>query len=845
MPPPEAAHILVVDDDERDGAYIAAVVVSAGHQVTRAKGGQEALELLTNQHFDLMLLDLLMPPPDGLAVLQQVKANPALAALAVIVITAVQDRDERLRALELGADELLTKPLHHGELLLRLKTQLRLVRNLAELNAAVAQRTEQLTRTAARLEFLVRESPAVIYTTAIGGDEAVTYMSPNIQSVLGYAPQDFLGAAHFRSAGIHPDDLERVALEVQDLPSRGRISVEYRYHQADGGWRWMHDEAHLVRDAQGQPQEVVGCWVDIDARKTQEARIRFLTHHDALTGLPNETLLMDRTEQALVLARRGGVQVALLSINLDTFAPVNETLGLDGSDQVLQQVAARCVQCLRLGDTVARSGGAGFEVLLPDIEDLADVDTAARKLLDALAWPMVVQGHELFLTACIGIAVFPCDGDSFARLSAAASSALAEAKKLGRDQIQHYAPAMSAGASARLGMESALRRALERNELLLHFQPRVDLRSGRLCGGEALLRWQYNGKLVSPVEFIGLAEDTGLILPIGEWVLLETCRQQRAWLDQGLPIVTLAVNVSERQLHPRVASSALPALCSQFLAAMALPAHWLELEVTESLLMQNPDHAITVLRELRDMGIKLAVDDFGTGYSSLAYLKRFPIHYLKIDRSFVSDVTRDPDDAVIARSIISLAHSLRLKVVAEGIETEGQLEYLRRRGCDEMQGNYFSKPLPAEDFAALLRSGRSLVMASDVDEKTLLLLDDERPVLQALARMLRRDGYRILATTDPDEALELLAKHAVQVVISDQLMPKISGTAFLARVRELHPGVVRIVLSGHTAVQTITDAIKLGGIWRFLTKPWDDTLREDVRQAFAEFEHQALQSTVP
>ncbi|MDD5035833.1 MAG: EAL domain-containing protein, partial [Methylococcaceae bacterium] len=420
---------------------------------------------------------------------------------------------------------------------------------------------------------------------------------------------------------------------------------------------------------------------------------------------------------------------------------------------------------------------------------------------------------------------------------AAATNALVGAKEEGRGHFKFYSVEMSRGATARLGLETALRRALERDELVLHYQPRVDLHTGGICAAEALLRWRRDGKLVPPGLFISLAEDTGLILPIGEWVLFEVCRQQREWLDRHLGIVTIAVNISERQLHVLDTRTALPSICRQYLEAMALPAQRLELEVTESLLMQNAEKSIPMLTELHRMGVKLAVDDFGTGYSSLAYLKRLPINYLKIDRSFVMNVTTDPDDASIAFAIINLAHNLRLTVIAEGIETEGQLEYLRRHGCDQMQGFYFSRPLPADEFAELLGSGRALAIPMDDFTPTVLLLDDEESVLDSLKRLLQRDGYRILTTTDPDDALELLAKNTVQVLVADPSMAKIGGIDFLSRVKELHPDCIRIVLSGHTELQRITFAINRGAIWRFLSKPWDDdALREEIRNAFHEHE---------
>ena len=386
-------------------------------------------------------------------------------------------------------------------------------------------------------------------------------------------------------------------------------------------------------------------------------------------------------------------------------------------------------------------------------------------------------------------------------------------------------------------MEPELRRALVQDELRVYFQPRVNLASGEICGAEALVRWQHPERgLVPPSEFIPLAEDTGLILPLGEWVIRNVCRQQRVWLDGGLSVPPVAVNLSALQFRQKN----LVQLIRQELAANQLGAMHLEIEITESTLMDSVDEAAATLQELRATGIKISLDDFGTGHSSLSRLRRLPIDHLKIDQSFVCNLTTEPEDAAICLAIIGLAHNLRMTVIAEGVETEGQANYLRQHHCDEMQGYYFSRPLPVGDFEQLLVQRRTLVLPVRPanERRTLLLVDDEADVLSALKRMLRLEGYDIITATSAREGLELLSIHPVQVIISDQRMPQMSGSEFLSRVRDLHPHTVRLILSGYADLRSVTEAINHGAIYKFLTKPWDDEmLRMDLREAFR---HQEL-----
>jgi EAL domain-containing protein (putative c-di-GMP-specific phosphodiesterase class I)/CheY-like chemotaxis protein len=383
-----------------------------------------------------------------------------------------------------------------------------------------------------------------------------------------------------------------------------------------------------------------------------------------------------------------------------------------------------------------------------------------------------------------------------------------------------------------LRLETDLRRAVAQEALEIRYQPQIDLITGRICGSEALLRW-HHPELgpISPAEFIPLAEEIGLIESIGAWVIRTVCRQNKAWIDAGLPLLPVAVNVSPRQFR----QENLAEIVTTALSESGLPGSGLELEITESAMIEHPSQVADVLSRLKTLGVKLALDDFGTGYSSLTYLSSLPFDKIKIDQSFIRDVITNPVNATIVAATIAMGRSLDMTVLAEGVENEAQLMFLRSRQCEAMQGWLFSRDLTADEFAALLKQGAMLKVGAGetAADETLLLLDDEPNILNALRRLLRREGYRILATTSPQEAFELLAQHRVQVIISDQRMPEMSGTEFLSRVKQIYPDTVRIVLSGYTDLQSITEAINRGAIYRFLVKPWDDEeLRQQVREAF-------------
>ncbi len=556
-----------------------------------------------------------------------------------------------------------------------------------------------------RLDHLLASSPSIIYSTGATAVHRCTFVSRNLLETLGYAPEEMIADPEFWFAHLHPEDRATVLAHFaqEGVPERG--AIEYRFRHADGSYRWFHDSYRLVRDEAGHPAEIVGSWTDITARKaaeetarSREERIHYLAYHDPLTDLPNRSLLLDRLSQALAQAERDSTQVAVLFTDLDRFKIVNDTLGHPAGDELLRQVALRLRSTLREGDTIARLSGDEFVILLPRIAEARDVARVAAKALGMVTAPFTVLGHELHISGTIGVSLFPKDGADPETLLKHADTALYQAKDRGRNQYQFFDARMNAHAQERLLLENGLRRAIEREEFVLHYQPQIDLQTDAVTGVEALIRWHPEQRTVLPGEFIPIAEETGLIAEIGEWVLRTACRQAREWEAAGLPPVRMAVNLSIRQLR----RGGFPARVWAILRETGLAPQRLELEITESSLMVDPEQIIKTLHELRDMGIQLAMDDLGAGYSSLAYLKRLPLDRIKIDRSFVRDIPEDADDVAIVQAILAMARQLNIRVVAEGVETPAQGRFLRDHRCEEAQGFAFSRPLPADACAAFL-----------------------------------------------------------------------------------------------------------------------------------------------
>lgn len=847
MPTPSASpcrdETILIVDDTPDSIAALHEILSPHYKVRVANSGQRALDIVrASPQPDLVLLDVVMPDMDGFQVIRQLHEDPATQRIPVIFATVLDAAADEEKGLQLGAVDYLGKPLNAAVVLARVRTHLELKHARDRLLAENRSLSDEVARRA-RLHASILQS---LGEGLCGLDAAgeIVFVNHAGASLLGYGEDELLGQ-HAHSllhrcrdqCGLPPVE---DCLLAKSLQGRLRLrQVNEIFCCRDGSPLSVELNSEPMVDADTHVGMVV-TFQDIGERKRYLEEIALRSNFDALTGLPNRNLLNDRLTQAIERCAQENRRLAVMTLNIDRFKTINDSLGHRAGDDLLI-VAARRMKSLGNGfDTLARTEGDEF-VMLAEIDDSHNLPHVVQPLLNTLAQPFRVGEHEFYLTASVGVAVAPNDGPTAESLLQNSSAAMYRTKAVGGNGFSCYASEMNAQALERLALENGLRRAIERGELVLHYQPQLNLHSGKMIGCEALVRWRHPERgLVPPAEFIPLAESSGLIVPLGEWVLREACRQNRAWQQAGLPPVKVGVNLSARQL----AVQDLVQLAADILAATELDPRWLELELTESAVLADADAFIRATEQLKGLSVTLSIDDFGTGFSSLSYLKRFAIDRLKIDQSFVRDLTQDPSSAAIAMTIISLAHSLGLDVIAEGVETEAQLNFLRLRHCDEMQGFYFSKPLPADQFAALLASGRTLgpPPGTGASGRSILLVDDEPSILSALNRLLRREGYSVFTAPGGAEGLEQLARHPIGVVISDARMPEMPGAEFLGRVRDMHPDTVRIMLSGYTDLESVTRAVNRGELYRFVTKPWVDAeLLDIVRDAFHSYESRRTQ----
>jgi diguanylate cyclase (GGDEF)-like protein/PAS domain S-box-containing protein len=831
------ARILIVDDEPVNVQLLEFLLKTTGYEHVSSTTDPRQVAALHLQHrYDLIILDLQMPHMDGFQVMEALKPMERESWLPVLVVTA--EPDKKLAALEAGARDFIGKPFDTVEVMTR-------IRNLLEVRLFHTESREH----GARMERTVRDRTAELQRFRSAMDataDAIFLVDARNMAMLDVSD----GAC--RMLGFSREALLRIDPVALGLAERAQLE---RYADAGSAPR-EHDivETELLRaDGQGavpveiswqlqqldQMRMLIAVARDISERIYAARRLKHISNYDSLTGLPNRSLFFETLRGAIELAQDKRWRIAVLFITLDRFKIINDSLGPALGDELLRQFSTRLVvRCNNRRDSVGRLGGDEFALILTMTRDqqAEEAVRVANEVREALRAPFDLDGQKAALTASIGISMYPDDALDPGTLVKYADVAMVRAREAGRDGYRFFTAGMNVQVLARLDLELALRSALDGEEFELHYQPKLDLHTDRVSGVEALLRWRRPGfGLVYPAEFVPIMEETGMVVRVGAWIIDQACRQIAAWNAQGVHDVRVAVNVSSRQFVEGDLEGDIRAALDRHGVEPGL----LELELTESALMSNAEHTTGVLESLKRLGIGVAIDDFGTGYSSLAYLKRFPIDKLKIDIAFVRDITTNPDDAAIALAIISMAHSLHMQVVAEGVESRAQMALLRRHFCDEIQGFHFARALPPGELSELVLANRSQPARPAPDDRkvqTLLVVDDDPNVLMALHRLFRRDDYQVLTAATPAEGFELLALHRVQVILCDQRMPVMSGTEFLSKVKEMYPDTMRIILSGYTGVESVLDSINRGAIYRFYTKPWkDDELRDNVRLAFREY----------
>jgi diguanylate cyclase (GGDEF)-like protein/PAS domain S-box-containing protein len=692
--------VLVVDDDPTMRLLVREALEPHGLEVEEAEDGTRGLAAFCARMPQLVLLDVQMPGLDGFRLCEAIRRLPRARHVPLVMMTGLDDVESVRRAYDAGATDFITKPISWLILSHRVRYLLRAAENLA----ALRQSEEQL----ANAQRLARIGS---WQMDLATGEMLA--SEEFYSIYAIAPGTLTQESILER--VHPDDRPGLMTAIEDCRREGRpLHLDHRAVLLDGSERIVHSQVLLSLDDAGQPLRLEGTVQDVTERKRAEEQIRYLAYHDSLTGLGNRLLFKERLAGALAQARRNDGVLGVLFLDLDHFKRINDTLGHSVGDRLLQGVADRLVAGVRGTDTITRTGpmdfdhavsrlgGDEFTVLLSDVKDVQDLAKVARRLLDALSTPFQLEGHEVVISGSIGITARPLDGDDVETLLKNADAAMYHAKDRGRNNYQFYTESMNAVALERLILESKLRHALEQNEFELHYQPKVDLGTGGITGFEALVRWRDPGQgLVLPGTFIPLCEETGLIGPLGDWVLREACLQLARWRDAGGTPLPVSVNLSVHQFR----AGGLVEKVQRTVEETGIDPRWLEFEITESALLHDEEAVVGALGALRALGIRIAIDDFGTGYSSFSYLRRLPVDILKIDRSFVSGVETNPDEAALLAAIVSMGRALRLKVVAEGVETEGQRALLTGWGCHEIQGFLVSAAVPA-DAVASLRSRR-------------------------------------------------------------------------------------------------------------------------------------------
>ncbi|NCJ07049.1 EAL domain-containing protein [Synechococcales cyanobacterium C] len=724
--------ILIVDDFIDNLRVLSQALDEQGFDVRCAKGGAMALNSLQTTKPDLILLDIKMPEMNGYEVCQRIQADTQTQSIPVVFMSALDDALDKVKAFEVGGVDYITKPFQIDEVLVRIRHQLSLQtahQEIQHLNATLEHQVEQRTallqmemveRTQAeqrlkeseqRLDSILNALEEVVWSTTapaavsvIGEPDQtkVLYLNKAAARIYGRPLAELKRQPHYWLNLVHPQDRNRVVQEYARLAQKGSVRMRYRIVRLDSEIRWLKHRSQISYAPDGTAIRIDNTISDITVQQRIEAQLRHDALHDGLTGLPNRTLFMERIDQAIKHNQRHPEDLfAVLFIDLDRFKLVNDSLGHGVGDHLLITIGQRLQTCLRSADTLARLGGDEFTILLEDVQEMTEVIQLAERLLAELAHPLTLQGQTLVVGGSIGIVFNTSGHDTATMLLRDADIAMYRAKNQGKGRYAIFDQVMYDQTLKRLEIESDLRQAVEQSAFFLCYQPIFNIQSGQLYGFEALIRWQHPQKgLVSPADFIPTAEETGLIIPIGKWVLREACRQLRTWQVQfpEIPDLKLSVNLSGKQIQ----DPTLLTTIDQILAESGLDGSCLRLEITESMLMDSGEDSSHLLLQLRDRSILLSIDDFGTGYSCLSYLRRLPVNTLKVDRSFVDQMTQDVESYEIVRTVITLAHTLGMTVVAEGVETAAQIEALQDLDCEFAQGYFFAKPLQQQVVEAAL-----------------------------------------------------------------------------------------------------------------------------------------------
>lgn len=835
--------VLLIEDSERDALRLLDALRSGGHAVySRSVANLDEIgSALSEEIWDVVLLSCVLPNLSAVDLIPVIQSK--VSSLPIVLTIDRGNRGEALELLENGACDFVFKS-NPSRLLAVIERECAdiALRQRAAMTGA-GHLPEPLNPNAAHFFQLASNTPEC-YWLVDAQSQHVTYVSQGYEQIWGRYVEALYADNHDYLKYIHPEDQVRVADEM--IASRlGGLDSRFRVMRPGDSLRWLHARNFPVRNEEGVIVSIGGVATDVTTLVSQTQEAPYFGHFDALTALPNQLMFYDQAKRLIALSKRKSLPLGLMVIDIDRFRELNQALGHISGDELLRQVAGRVSGSLRESDILGRLGGDVFAVLLPDVADSQQAGIVARRIIETLILPVRVDGQDVFATASLGIVFHPQDGQDAHELVKNAERAVSQAKSRGRNNYQFYAAEMQEGVRDRLFLETELRNAALKNEFILYYQPKVSCSTGRITGAEALIRWQHPRRgIVPPDQFIPLLEETGLIVQVGRWVLHEACRQLVEWRLAGLNLPSISVNLSVRQLQ----SETLIDEVAVTLAKTGLDPRSLDLEITESMLMHNTEMAIQVLSDLKSMGVSISLDDFGTGYSSLSYLKRFPLDALKVDRSFVQDIAADSDDASITRAVITMAHHLKLNVVAEGVETEEQLALLVSHHCDCIQGYFYSRPLPADALAELLRTDKRLpdnLLSSKTRQPMVLFAAVDG--FDELISMLNSDGHRVVVVNDVASALEWFKGNQADVLVCGSPTDEFDAVGLIELVSRSQPGCERILLvdDGQWHQKRVTDMSSSGLVDRVLHMPLDtlafrQTLEDALNRRHIADEHLRL-----